>query len=66
MFYCNITTQDCTRLKERIAVIVDSFRPEEHKSVFSTKQQTSTTDEYFLNSSGNISCFLEVVLTIPR
>lgn len=46
-------------LLRRGAELLAAADPEAHASVFSTKRQTDTTDEYFLQSGNNISVFLE-------
>ncbi|CAN5668219.1 Dot/Icm type IV secretion system effector LegD1 [soil metagenome] len=48
----------CDRLRARAEQIVDEFDPST-VSVFSTKEQTRTSDEYFLASGDGISCFFE-------
>lgn len=41
------------------AELLASCDPEANPSVFSTKRQTATTDDYFLASGNNVSFFLE-------
>ena len=48
----------CDELIERAGQIVDEFDPAV-VSVFSTQEQTRTSDEYFLASGDAISCFFE-------
>lgn len=50
--------EECNRLIERMGELVDGFDTTSI-SVFSTKNQKKTTNEYFLNSGGNISFFFE-------
>jgi phytanoyl-CoA hydroxylase len=50
---------DVAALLERGAALLSAFEPEANPSVFSTRRQTATTDEYFLASGNNISFFLE-------
>ena len=51
----------CRRLRERAAELVASFcaEPPAAKSIFSTKEQTRTSDDYFLESGGEIRFFFE-------
>jgi phytanoyl-CoA hydroxylase len=48
----------CDELMERAAELLDEFDPTTI-SVFSTKQQTTTTDGYFLESGDKVRFFLE-------
>jgi len=48
----------CEALMARAEEIVDAFDPET-VSIFSTHEQTRTSDEYFLASGDRISCFFE-------
>jgi phytanoyl-CoA hydroxylase len=49
----------CLELQERAREIVEEFDPAEHRSVFTTKEQTRTSDDWFLGSGGEVRCFLE-------
>jgi phytanoyl-CoA hydroxylase len=53
-----ITHDACDALVERAEQLVDRFDPTT-VSVFSTKEQTRTSDEYFLASGDSISYFFE-------
>ena len=46
-------------LRRRALEIVEDFDPAEVVSVFSTKQQTRTSDDYFLESGDKVRCFFE-------
>lgn len=48
----------CDELIARAEGIVDGFDPET-VSIFSTHEQTRTSDEYFLSSGDSIACFFE-------
>ena len=49
----------CDRLRARAEVLVRDFDPAETISIFSTHEQTRTSDDYFLESGGKIRCFFE-------
>ena len=49
---------ECLRLVERAEELVEGFEPST-VSVFSTTDQTRTTDEYFLSSGGEVRFFFE-------
>ena len=49
----------CDGLRERAMELVAAFDPDEHRSVFSTVEQTRTSDDYFLASGGEIRFFFE-------
>jgi len=48
----------CDALRSRAAQIVAAFEPET-LSIFTTHEQTRTSDEYFLGSGDQIRCFFE-------
>lgn len=54
----SISPSRCDALIERANHLVDQFDPST-VSVFSTHEQTRTSDEYFLASGDRISCFFE-------
>ena len=47
------------QLRQRAAEIVNDFDPTLHRSIFSTRDQIKTTDDYFLRSDNTIRCFFE-------
>ena len=53
-----VTREACERLKDRANEIVEAFDPSV-VSVFTTHEQQRTSDEYFLASGDNVSCFFE-------
>ncbi len=53
-----VSLDACQRLIQRAEQLVDAFEPAT-VSVFSTKDQTRTTDEYFLSSGGEVRFFFE-------
>ena len=53
-----VSAQHCAELKARANEIVDEFDAST-VSIFSTHEQTRTSDDYFLASGDNISCFFE-------
>lgn len=52
------TPEQCKGLMSHMEILVNSFDPASI-SIFSTKNQKKTTNEYFMNSGGNISFFFE-------
>ncbi|MDI3282588.1 phytanoyl-CoA dioxygenase family protein [Polyangium sp. 15x6] len=54
-----VTVEACLALKRRAEELVAAFDPEAHRSVFSTHEQTRTSDDYFLESGDKIRFFLE-------
>lgn len=53
------TAEECAALKRRAFELIDGFDIDAHRTVFSTRSQAHAEDDYFLNSGGAISFFLE-------
>ncbi len=51
--------EECAALKRRAFELIDDFDIDAHRTVFSTTTQAHAEDEYFLDSGGAISFFLE-------
>lgn len=49
----------CDELMKHAEELSAQCQPDSHPSVFQTSDQSRTTDDYFLNSGGNISFFFE-------
>jgi phytanoyl-CoA hydroxylase len=50
---------EIARLRERAAEIVNDFDAASTRSVFTTKDQVTATDDYFLRSDNTVRCFFE-------
>ncbi len=50
---------DVAALRARAAQIVDQFDPGQGSSIFTTQNQVTATDDYFLRSDNTIRCFFE-------
>ncbi len=53
------SADECAALKARAFELIDDFDIDAHQTVFSTRTQAHAEDDYFLNSGGAISFFLE-------
>jgi phytanoyl-CoA hydroxylase len=53
-----VSAESCDRLRARAAELVREFDPSV-VSIFSTHEQTRTSDDYFLESGDKIRCFFE-------
>ncbi|MDI1429153.1 phytanoyl-CoA dioxygenase family protein [Polyangium sorediatum] len=54
-----VSAASCLALKRRAEELVDAFDPEAHRSIFSTHEQTRTSDDYFLASGDKVRFFYE-------
>jgi phytanoyl-CoA hydroxylase len=54
-----VAPERCDELKARAAALIAGFDPDEIQSVFSTHEQTRTSDEYFLDSGDKVRFFVE-------
>jgi phytanoyl-CoA hydroxylase len=54
-----VDEQACDRLRERAAELVRDFDPQGLVSIFSTREQTRTSDDHFLESGDKIRFFFE-------
>jgi phytanoyl-CoA hydroxylase len=50
---------DIAALRERAVHIVDAFDPDQGSSIFTTRNQATSADDYFLRSDNTIRCFFE-------
>lgn len=53
------TAVEVARLRQRAFDIVQAFDANQHRAIFSTREQSRTADDYFLASGHNISYFFE-------
>ena len=54
-----VTAEACDRLRSRASTLVEAFDPAGYASIFSTHEQTRTSDDYFLDSGDKIRFFFE-------
>jgi phytanoyl-CoA hydroxylase len=53
------SAQESAAVRARAAQIVDAFDPGQGSSIFTTQNQATATDDYFLRSDNTIRCFFE-------
>ena len=51
--------EEISKLRARALQIVDEFDPGERRSIFTTQNQETATDTYFLRSDNTMRCFFE-------
>jgi phytanoyl-CoA hydroxylase len=54
-----VSTEACDELRARALALVEAHVPPETRSIFSTRNQTDTSDDYFLGSGDQIRFFYE-------
>ena len=54
-----VPAERCDELQARARELIDGFDPDDVQSIFSTHEQTRTSDEYFLASGDKVRFFVE-------
>ncbi len=53
------SAREIAAVRERAAQIVDAFDPGQGSGIFTTQNQATSTDDYFLRSDNTVRCFFE-------
>jgi phytanoyl-CoA hydroxylase len=54
-----VSAEECDQLRVRVRELLHGFQPAGSVSIFSTREQTRTSDDYFLDSGDKIHFFFE-------